>query len=333
MGVRTTAAVVQKADSARLAYGTPHPLLTRHVLGYTGQDFSLPRPRLRRVTALAAVMVVIDFEAPVRHLVTDAAGPAPTGASLLSPVTGLCDRPLTIRQSGREHGMVLLLTPLGARALFGFPLRELAHTTVRLTDLLTPAGRRFAERLAEAPDWAARFRICDEFLLTRIGAGPELPPQVDHVWRRLMGTGATSIGALTDEVGWSRQHLTDRFHREVGLAPKPLARIARLQRVMALMRGTRPPSWAEAAATCGYTDQSHLIREFRLLTGCTPDGFRALTDDWCGVYTGDPRVYAARRSSRGSRGPSPATTTSTGGRGTTGDTGSRVPGPGASGGG
>ncbi|MGI5339483.1 helix-turn-helix domain-containing protein [Streptomyces sp. CA-181903] len=295
MAVRTTATVVQEAHSARLAHGIPHPALADHVLGYTGQDFSLPRPQLRRVTAPAAVMVAIDFEAPVRHLVTDAAVPVPAGPSLLSPVTGLCDRPLTIRQSGRGYGMAILLTPLGARALFGFPLRELAHRTVHLADLLTPEGRRFAERLAEAPDWAARFRISDEFLLRHIGMGPALPPQVDHAWRRLMGARTASISVLADEVDWSRQHLTDRFHQEVGLTPKSVARIARLQRVMALMRGTRTPSWAEAAATCGYTDQSHLIREFHLLAGCTPDGFRALADDWCGAYTGDPRGYAVGR--------------------------------------
>ncbi|WP_153068672.1 helix-turn-helix domain-containing protein, partial [Streptomyces orinoci] len=111
------------------------------------------------------------------------------------------------------------------------------------------------------------------------------------VWRRLTGPAAAPISALADEVGWSRQHLTARFRQEVGLSPKTLGRIARLQRVMALMRGTRPPSWAEAAARCDYTDQSHLIRDFRLLTGYSPAGLRTL-GDWAGIYVGDPRVYA-----------------------------------------
>ncbi|MFF4739506.1 helix-turn-helix domain-containing protein [Streptomyces sp. NPDC001262] len=304
MGDQTMVTVVQKAHSAEVAFRDPHPLLAGHVLGYTGQDFSLSQPQVRRVTALATVMLVIDFEAPVRHLVTDTDMAGPQQSFLLSPVSGLSDRPLVIRQSGREYGMVALLTPLGARALFGFPLWELARRSVHLTDLLGPDGRRLTEQLAEAPDWPTRFRITDTFLLSRIGTGPELPRQVRRVWRRLTGSGVAPIDALADEVGWSRQHLTARFHREVGLSPKSIARIARLQRVMLLMRSTHPPSWAEVAATCGYTDQSHLNRDFRLLTGCTPAGWRALTD-WSSVYIGDPRVYAVHNATPDLRGHAP----------------------------
>ncbi|GAA0421635.1 helix-turn-helix domain-containing protein [Streptomyces luteireticuli] len=295
----TTVTVIKEAHSAELAFRDPHPLLAGHVLGYTGADFSLPRPQVRQVTALAAVMLLIDFETPVRSLVTDA--PGPPRSLVLSPVSGLSDRPFAIRQSGREYGLVALLTPLGARALFGFPLWELARRRVHFTDLLGPDGRRLTERLAEAPDWPTRFRITDDFLLARIGAGPELPPQVDWVWRRLTGPAAVPIGVVADEVGWSRQHLTARFHHEVGLPPKTVARIARLQRVMSLMRGARPPSWADAAAMCGYADQSHLNRDFRLLTGCTPAGFHTLTDDWSSVYIGNPRVYSALSSAPGRR--------------------------------
>ncbi|MFG2177801.1 helix-turn-helix domain-containing protein [Streptomyces abikoensis] len=288
MGDQMAVTVIQEAHSAELAFRAPHPLLAGHVLGYTGQSFSLPQPRVRRVTALAAVMLLIDFETPVRHLVTD------TGQQQslpLSPVSGLSDRPLIIRQSGREHGVVVLLTPLGARALFRLPLQELARRNVHLTDLLGPDGRRLTEQLAEAPDWPTRFRTIDAFLLARIGAGPELPLQVRRAWRRLIGAGAAPISTLADEVGWSRQHLNVRFSKEIGLSPKTLARIARLQRAMALMRSTRPPSLADVAAMCGYTDQSHLNRDFRLLTGCTPARFRTLTNDWFSVYIADPRVY------------------------------------------
>ncbi|MGW1198386.1 helix-turn-helix domain-containing protein [Streptomyces sp. NPDC002536] len=289
--------VIQEAHSAELAFRAPHPMLAGHVLGYTGQSFSLAQPQVRRVTALAAVMLLIDFEPPVRHLVTDTPG---LQQSLpLSPVSGLSDHPLFIRQSGREYGLVALLTPLGARALFGFPLWELARRSVHFTDLLGPDGRRLTEQLAEAPGWPARFRILDDFLLARIAAGPELPPQVHQAWRRLTGTAAGPISVLADEVGWSRQHLNVRFRQEVGLSPKTVARITRLQRVMSLMRRTRPPSWAEAAATCGYTDQSHLNRDFRLLTGCTPAGFRTLTNDWFSVYIADPRVYPVTSSASG----------------------------------
>ncbi|MFD8993518.1 helix-turn-helix domain-containing protein [Streptomyces abikoensis] len=107
-------------------------------------------------------------------------------------------------------------------------------------------------------------------------------------------------------MGWSRQHLNVRFSQEVGLSPKTLTRIARLQRAMALMRSTRPPSLADAAAMCGYTDQSHLNRDFRLLTGCTPARCRTLTNDWSSVNVADPRVYPTDISALGPQRYAPA---------------------------
>ncbi|KNB50876.1 hypothetical protein AC230_19970 [Streptomyces caatingaensis] len=260
------------------------------VLDYTGQDWTLTRPLVRQVMALETVLCVIDFEPHVRRVDTDSR--AGRWSSVGSPVTGVRDRPMAIEQDGRMYGLTVRLTAPGARALFGLPLSEIANKCVGLGDLLGPGARRWAERLAEAPDWPARFRMVDSFLSARICAGPELPPPVRRAWQRLTDrSGDVRIGALADEVGWSRQHLNTRFRSEVGLSPKTVARIARLQRAMFLMRDTASSSWADAAAASGYTDQPHFNRDFRLLTGCTPTTFRALTSEWTDPWETDrPRT-------------------------------------------
>lgn len=87
-------------------------------------------------------------------------------------------------------------------------------------------------------------------------------------WRRLTGShGRMRITALADELGWTRQHLATRFREHLGLTPKTVARLARLHRATSMLTSR---SLAEIAAACGYADQAHLNRDFRLLTGCTP---------------------------------------------------------------
>ena len=61
-----------------------------------------------------------------------------------------------------------------------------------------------------------------------------------------------------------------RFRDEIGLPPKVVARVLRFERARELA-GTMP--WGELAYECGFSDQSHLIAEFRRITGRTPGTF------------------------------------------------------------
>lgn len=245
-------------------FGRPHPRLADHVLAYAAHDHPRSEPGFRRAAPLAAVAVVLDLDAPVRR--------SPEGRALpASPVLGLRDRPLVVAQEGASRGITVALTPAGAHALFGLPLRELANAATALADLLGPDASRLLERLAEAPGWAARFRLLDEHLAPRVLAGPEPAGPVRWAWRRVLASaGRVRVDALADEVGWTRQHLTARFRDQVGLTPKVVARVARLHRAVSLLTRPSPPSLAEVAHLCGYADQPHLNRDFRALTGCTP---------------------------------------------------------------
>ena len=82
--------------------------------------------------------------------------------------------------------------------------------------------------------------------------------------------GRLRVEDLAAASGLSRQRVHELVRREVGLAPKTLARIHRFHRALALLRGRDAPPWAELAAECGYYDQSHLIRDVRAFAGCAP---------------------------------------------------------------
>jgi len=243
----------------------PDRRLARWVGFYLAFQRIAPVPETRTVGALNSVVVVIDLDTPVRHQVSG----SPLAAE--SPVVGLSTTPLTYTRVGRERGIIIELTPLGARALFGLPLREISHVSVGIDDLLGARARLLREELQEARDSDHRFGILDRWLATLLLDTPELPEPLDRSWRSLtMSGGAVKVGDLAERAGLSRQHLATRFHREVGLPPKAVGRVARCHYAIRLLTGTNPPSLPRLAALCGYTDQAHLNRDFRLLIGRTP---------------------------------------------------------------
>jgi AraC-like DNA-binding protein len=146
---------------------------------------------------------------------------------------------------------------LAAVHLFAGPLETVAGR----------AGGELVERLALAPTWAARFALLDAEIAARVAASAPPPREVAWAWSRLAATdGAVPVGALAQQLGWSRKRLVGRFREHVGLAPKLYARLLRFQAAVELL-------WI--ALDCGYYDQAHLNRDFRAFADVTPSEFVA----------------------------------------------------------
>ena len=88
------------------------------------------------------------------------------------------------------------------------------------------------------------------------------------------GRDAPSVRELARRLGRSVRTLQRVFAEDVGLSPKTLLRITRIQRALALARASTPLRWSAIAVRAGYHDQSHFVRDFRALVGCAPSEFR-----------------------------------------------------------
>jgi AraC-like DNA-binding protein len=235
----------------------PAAPLAGRVTSYHGFEMETPEPVRQREGPGVDVVVILTFE---EHWLID-------GERHTSFVGGLYERQVTTEHPGRSLGMQVNLDPLAARALIGAPLHELAHRTVPLEQILHAPF--LVERLAEA-DWEARFALLDDTLAPRM-ADAQPSREVAWAWQRLRAAhGRVPIGALAGELGSGRKRIVARFRDEIGLPPKAVARLLRFERARELA-GTMP--WGELAFECGFSDQSHLIAEFRRVTGRTPETF------------------------------------------------------------
>lgn len=160
--------------------------------------------------------------------------------------------------------------PGEAAAVLGVAARETRDRALALRDVCS-WGQDLAARLRETGPDAGRFAILDAALLAR---GRRLAPD-----RRLRAavsalTGAAGdVAAVAAHVGLAPRHLLRLFEERVGIGPKALARVARLQALVTSLDGLAPgrrPAWSQLAAAGGFADQAHLVREVRALAGTTP---------------------------------------------------------------
>jgi AraC-like DNA-binding protein len=237
---------------------SPVKSLREHVNGYWGYEEVADRPIRRREGPGNSVVVTISLG---NEWLID-------GERRTSFIGGLRSSQVTTEHAGWSSGMQIDLVPWAAYRLLRIPMYELAQTTVRFDDLLPG---ELVEHLVAEPTWSGRFGLLDELLARRLRDAPAASPEVIWAWQRLCEThGRVRVSALVNELGWSRKRLVARFREQLGLAPKAAGRLLRFEQARNLA-GTM--SWADLAFACGFSDQPHLIAEFRAFTGQPPETF------------------------------------------------------------
>jgi AraC-like DNA-binding protein len=108
--------------------------------------------------------------------------------------------------------------------------------------------------------------------------------------------GRVRIDALARQSALSRRAFQMRFRAAVGLTPKELARLARLQATLRALDHAEA-TVADVASESGFADQAHATRELRRVTGLTPARLRAALR---GDRDGDATVRMAAAFVRGS---------------------------------
>ena len=131
------------------------------------------------------------------------------------------------------------LRPGAFTTLYGVPADELTDFTIPLRELV----RNAPSLLAAAADADRPDPVADAAMYT------------------------PDVKSLSRDSGYSERHLRRRLLAATGHGPRKLARIARMQALLAAGRGE---SWARSAAEFGYYDESHMINDIRALADATP---------------------------------------------------------------
>jgi AraC-like DNA-binding protein len=204
-------------------------------------------------------------------------------------VAGQLTGQLSLRATGRIAVVGVRFHPDGAAALLRVPQHELAGLTVGVDEVPGPLSRA----LGDVRDSTGSTSVAQSAILDRLSAHAPAAP-VDARVRcavEIIGRqrGRVPIDRLARHVGLTRRHLERRFQLLVGMSPKRLARIARFQHALRMLRsldagqrGTR------TAIECGYADQAHFVREFRELAGCPPEAHLVRDAELNGFISGQP---------------------------------------------
>jgi AraC-like DNA-binding protein len=181
-----------------------------------------------------------------------------------------------LKLSGSLQVFSIRFSPAGFRALFGIPARLLRDRAMEAELVLGREIVELHEQLAAVAP--ARWEpVAEAYLLKRlrmhdVSAASRMAGQAAMTMQRSYGM--VRVAEVAARLSVSTRHLERTFQEQVGVSPKVFGKLLRLDHALQL---ARPESnWSEVANACGYFDQSHMVRDFRAMTGVTPVEFAAL---------------------------------------------------------
>jgi AraC-like DNA-binding protein len=186
-----------------------------------------------------------------------------------------------VLHSGNNDCVEVRVPPLAAYALLGGAIAEANGEPVSLLDVIPEPIGMLLEQLRATSRWEHRFAAVDRFLARGFAESKRrVPPELTWAWEMLEHShGQVPVRALARAIGWSERHLIKQFLAYFGVRPKATARRLRFTYAFDLLSTHVTGDLSTIAAQAGFSDQSHMTREFQFFSGVSPGVLRTARFD------------------------------------------------------
>jgi len=194
-------------------------------------------------------------------------------------VFGQITKPYYVQPTGEVNTFAVRFYPYGFANFISKPIQELADKETSLTELFgEELAKDLEQQIIEADSTQARIKAVEGFLLHRLKEQSVIDQIVTSTVEALSHSkGKQSITSILKSDPSKRRSLERKFAKQVGISPKQLGKIIRLQAALQLMLNHPDENLTQVAYESEYYDQAHFIKDFKELTGTSPKEY--LSDD------------------------------------------------------
>lgn len=248
----------------------PHPFLRPYVIRYRGlEGYRRREPGIGIPSPTGALVIGFGTWSEIRSRRRKTVQFRSERAYL----SGLREHSIATAFEAGYSGVIVDLTPLGVRRLTGAPVSLLSNGQVNAAEFLNDCDT-LQDELKDGCDWSARFEMVEHFIGNRIENSVAPHPIARLAWERIVAThGSMRVRCLASELGVSTTKLVSLFREEIGLSPKRVLQLVRLDLALGLATAG-DAAWSRLAVRSGYYDQAHLANDFKRRLDMTPTELR-----------------------------------------------------------
>jgi hypothetical protein len=190
-------------------------------------------------------------------------------------VLGQTLEPFFIEPTGYVNTFAIRFYPYGFANFVTEPIKNLANKETPIASLFEETiANKLTQAIVEAKDVKQRIEIVEAFFLERLSENPTLETIVKTTVDALLSTnGNAPIKTILKDDLAKRRKLERMFEKQIGVSPKQLGKVIRLQSALKMLLNKEQESLTHIAYQNEYYDQAHFIKDFKEFTGTNPKEF------------------------------------------------------------
>ena len=190
-------------------------------------------------------------------------------------VLGQTIEPFYIEPIGYVNTFAIRFYPYGFANFVAMPLKDLANKETPIEQLFgVKTAKELELKIIEATNSNERIEIIETFLLDMLNEKSTINNIVKTTIDALLATnGSASISTILKEDLSKRRQLERNFIKQIGVSPKQLGKVIRLQTALKMLLNKKTENLTDIAYESEYFDQAHFIKDFKEFTGINPKDF------------------------------------------------------------
>ncbi len=249
------------------------PLLTDFVKCFWSLEAPVsPVPERQRIVPDGCMEMIFHYGDPYRQYFNNETYIIQPSAFVFGQLTAA----LEIAPTGITGIIAARFHPNGFAPFTDIPVSNMENRAVTLNELFGKEGTDLEAAVLLAQSNEVRISIINHFLSGRLNT----PETIDRVTQSSMDIllkqkGQLSVDELAEQIKVNRRQLERKFSAVIGMSPKQLSKIIRLQAALKMIEKQEFTSLTSLAYENGYFDQAHFIKDFKEFTGMSPKQFYA----------------------------------------------------------
>lgn len=186
-------------------------------------------------------------------------------------VVGQITKPFFIQPVGYVNTFAIRFYPYGFANFIQVPIIELADKETSLNELFGKNASQLENQIIHANSTQERIELVEQFLLNKLADQVTIDSIVKSTIDALLKTsGNASITSILSKEPSKKRSLERKFSKQVGMSPKQLGKVIRLQAALKTMLHKQADNLTQVAYESEYYDQAHFIKDFKAFTGINP---------------------------------------------------------------